>query len=342
MPPLISVCIPVFNTEKFLAQCLRSVINQDFEDFEIVIVNDKSTGKDADGHSCKKIVKLIQKEAKKQRKAAHLPLIKINYIEHSANRGLLETRRDMCFIAQGTYLTQLDSDDVMAPGALCAMYKAALENDADIVQGATVAGHFDSDQKFIPSPVNKLSSAYYDVLTGREIFKHWFMDVDLTGVIWGKLVKRELYLKAFEHIPYTYCNMMDDFLVFFYLCPYLNKYSGIKDTVVFYRDNTGMSSGRKIETIAQWKNTLTTASVFAIISQEVQTSDSEYKLTEKEMEQLRFHMMVHVQGHLGIYKKNMAEEIKPAALELLCDYWGKDFIEEVAAANGLSLLPEGK
>ena len=90
----------------------------------------------------------------------------------------------MCFIAQGTYITQLDSDDVMAPGALCAMYKAALENDADIVQGTSIAGFFNSDGAFTPSPVNRLGGIIYGNLTRHEIFKHWFMDVDLTGVIW--------------------------------------------------------------------------------------------------------------------------------------------------------------
>ena len=47
--PLISVCIPVYNTEAYLAQCLRSVIAQDFAEFEIVVVNDASCGTDERG-----------------------------------------------------------------------------------------------------------------------------------------------------------------------------------------------------------------------------------------------------------------------------------------------------
>ena len=45
--PLISVCIPLFETEMFLAQCLESVLLQDYDDFEVVIVSDASNGKDA-------------------------------------------------------------------------------------------------------------------------------------------------------------------------------------------------------------------------------------------------------------------------------------------------------
>ena len=71
-----------------------------------------------------------------------------------------------------------------------------------------------------------------------------------------------------------------------------------------------------------------------IISQEVQIPDSEYKLTEEELERLRFHMMVHVRGHLAIFKENMSEELKPAAWQMLCEYWGKDLVEEIAFANG--------
>ena len=66
--PLISVCIPLYNTEPFLAQCLRSVYTQDFESFEIIVVSDASKGKDEKGRKAKKIVKLAQKESDKYRK----------------------------------------------------------------------------------------------------------------------------------------------------------------------------------------------------------------------------------------------------------------------------------
>ena len=102
--PLISVCIPVYNTELFLLQCLRSVINQDFADFEIIIVSDSSRGKDAQGRSAKKIVRLAQKECNSFRKSKNLSKVKIRFIEHRQNRGILEVRRTLCYEARGEYI----------------------------------------------------------------------------------------------------------------------------------------------------------------------------------------------------------------------------------------------
>ena len=53
--PLISICIPVFETEPYLEACLDSVITQDFLSFEVVVVSDASRGKDSKGRSAKKM-----------------------------------------------------------------------------------------------------------------------------------------------------------------------------------------------------------------------------------------------------------------------------------------------
>ena len=68
MSPLITVCIPVFDTEPYLAQCLLSVYTQDFSDFEVVVVSDASRGKDEKGRTAKKIVKMAQKYCDRFRK----------------------------------------------------------------------------------------------------------------------------------------------------------------------------------------------------------------------------------------------------------------------------------
>ena len=63
--PLISVCLPVYETEPYLEACLRSVITQDFDSFEILVLNDASFGRDERGRSAKKIVRAMEKECKK-------------------------------------------------------------------------------------------------------------------------------------------------------------------------------------------------------------------------------------------------------------------------------------
>ena len=62
--PLISVCLPVYDTEPVLERCLRSVITQDYPNFEIVIVSDKSRGHDSNGRDAKQIALAMQSAMK--------------------------------------------------------------------------------------------------------------------------------------------------------------------------------------------------------------------------------------------------------------------------------------
>ena len=74
--PLISIIVPVYNTEKYLRRCLDSLVNQTFNDIEIIIVNDCSQG------NCKEIIEEYQKKDNR-----------IKYIEHSENKSLLQARK---------------------------------------------------------------------------------------------------------------------------------------------------------------------------------------------------------------------------------------------------------
>ena len=140
--PLISVCIPLYETEVYLADCLRSMMLQDFDSFEVVVVSDDSRGRDQKGRSAKKIIKVCQKEFNKERKALGLLPVQLRFIEHHENRGLIEVRRTLCYEARGLYMTQVDSDDQMEEGALKALYETAKESGADIVHGTSRAGVF--------------------------------------------------------------------------------------------------------------------------------------------------------------------------------------------------------
>ena len=91
--PLISVCIPVYDTEPYLSQCLLSVLSQDFDSFEIVIVSDASCGRDEKGWKAKKIINQTQKECNRIRKSKGLKPVPITFIENRENRGLIEVRR---------------------------------------------------------------------------------------------------------------------------------------------------------------------------------------------------------------------------------------------------------
>ncbi|WP_294428238.1 glycosyltransferase family 2 protein [uncultured Treponema sp.] len=347
--PIISVCIPVFSTEAYLAQCLRSVYTQDFDSFEVVVVSDASRGKDEKGRTAKKIVKLAQKESDKFRKEKNLPRVLFRFIEHKENRGLIEVRRSLCYEARGFYMTQCDSDDEMEAGALTALYKAAFIEDEpknalndgesqnqhedtnffDIVHGTSTAGTFDESGNFTPAQDNRYGKIFYGKIEGHDVFRRWLLNGDFTANTWGKLIKRELWVKAYENIPYTECNMADDVLLFFFLGQYAQSYIGIETKVYRYRVNTGMTSHRKIDTMHKWKMICSTASVFSVISTWI---ESQSALSEDEVNKIRGMTRYYLANNIRQMNEVVVPELKEKARSMLCEYWGTGFVEKMEAA----------
>ena len=112
---LFSILIPVYNVERYLEQCLESVLNQDFRDFEVILVNDGST--DSSGSICMKYARGDTR---------------VKYFEKK-NEGLLQTRRYSIKRASGEYILFLDSDDFWEPGVL-----SAIREDRGIFPDRTV------------------------------------------------------------------------------------------------------------------------------------------------------------------------------------------------------------
>lgn len=333
--PLISVCIPVFDTEPFLEQCLRSVITQNFESFEIVVVSDDSRGRDGRGRSAKKIVSQLEKECKKIRKAAGLPEVPFNFVVHSENRGLVEVRRTLVYEARGQYILQCDSDDMLEEGALKALWAGTTvvepaETTIDIVHGTSTAGTFNSENQFTPAEQNRYGNIHYGLLEGHEIFRHWLLGGDLTGNSWGKLIKKEIFVQAFENIPYTQCNMAEDVLLFFFISQYAKSYVGIKDKVCRYRINSGMSGTRKIDSLIKWCMICSASSVFAILSLWMQNHSADFQ--EDEVTEIKKKTSFYLANNLKQLKETVTPELQDRALELLKEYWGEAFVERVQAS----------
>ncbi len=329
--PLISVCIPVFETESYLTKCLRSVYTQNFDSFEIVVVSDASRGVDDKKRTAKKIVKDAQKESNIWRKKNGFLPIQIRYIEHRENRGLIEVRRTLMYESRAFYLTQVDSDDQMEAGALSSLWKASkyFIHDTnlqyfDIVHGTSTAGIFDENNNFISAKENKYGKIFYGTLEGHEVFSHWILKGDFTANTWGKLIKRELWQKAYENIPYTECNMADDVLLFFFIAQYARSYIGIENKVYRYRVNTGMTSVRKIDSIHKWKMIAQTASVFTVISSWI--NEHPDALLPKEVESVKVKTRFYLQNNLLQLREAVVPELQEEARSLLCEYWGESFV----------------
>lgn len=318
--PLISVCIPVFNTETVLERCLLSVITQDFSSFEIIIVSDNSKGKDINGRSCKKIINSITKKTK----------VPISFIEHNQNRGILEVRRTLFLESNGQYITYVDSDDVLQPSALSTMYKVAISNNADIVHGTSIGGKYNQAGEFILSTENRYSNIFYGTIENQNILHEWIIGKKFTANVWGKLISREVYIKAFNQIPYTTCNLAEDFLMFFFIGFYAKKYVGIKNIVYRYTEEGGMSSGKLITSLEHWNLICSSASVFSIIVtwlEENKDSSGKYLISEEIIDTIKAQTQVYITNCILAYNNSVEDSIKPSAYKMLCNFWGEHFVK---------------
>ena len=116
--PLISICIPVYNMEKYIEKALLSIINQTFQDFEIILVNDNS--KDA----TEEIIKSLQKEFKK-----------IKIINHNKNLGVYCSRVDASLNSNGKYILFMDPDDMLLnPYLFEELFKYYLKYNIDMIE----------------------------------------------------------------------------------------------------------------------------------------------------------------------------------------------------------------
>ena len=111
----ISIIMPVYNIEKYLKECLDSLVNQTFKDFEIICVNDGSTDS---SHS------ILNEYAKKDLRFK---------IINQENAGAGTARNNGLKLAQGEYVQFLDSDDYFEPTMLEEMYNKAQEFNANLV-----------------------------------------------------------------------------------------------------------------------------------------------------------------------------------------------------------------
>ncbi|MES2568258.1 MAG: glycosyltransferase [Bacteroidota bacterium] len=107
----ISVCIPVFNGEKYIEEAINSVLNQTFKDFELIIVDNKSTDS---------TVSIIKKYTDQR----------ITLIQNDSNIGLIPNWNKSMEHAKGEYIKILPADDYIYPDCLQLQY-AVLEQDID-------------------------------------------------------------------------------------------------------------------------------------------------------------------------------------------------------------------
>lgn len=179
---MISVVVPVYNVEKYVVRCVKSIMEQTFDDIEIILVDDGST--DSSGDLCDEL-----KETD----------IRIKVI-HKSNGGLSEARNAGIDVARGEYIAFADSDDYVHPQMYEILYKNIKETHSDI---SLCDFWWIEDEQKIFEPIVSNNLKIYD---GMEILRLLRGDNTKIIVAWNKLYKTEL----FHNIRYPVGKLHED------------------------------------------------------------------------------------------------------------------------------------
>lgn len=164
----VSVIIPVYNTEKYLAACIDSVLAQEQVSLEIILVDDGST--DASASICDSYAQ----------KHDNITVI------HIQNSGPATAKNEGLKLAQGNYIALTDSDDKMEPLMLHKMITAGYEHDADII----CCNYKQIDENGNISHLNSTNQQY--LLNHEEGLVHFFSKDKIFSQCWTKLYKRQM------------------------------------------------------------------------------------------------------------------------------------------------------
>ena len=171
--PEISIIIPIYNREKHLEKCIRSVIEQDFENIEIICVNDGSEDKSLE------ILESLQKEDER--------IVIVN----KKNGGSSSARNAALKIARGKYCLNIDSDDWIEQGYFKAIYERAEKDNLDITISDIKIDYLNKNKTEYRKDLNINEN---DVISNITYLKKFYTQ-NFLGYTVNKLIKRELYFK---------------------------------------------------------------------------------------------------------------------------------------------------
>ncbi len=202
--PLISVIIPVYNVEKYLDKCIQSVVNQTYENLEIILVDDGSPD------NCPKI---CDEYAKKDKRIK---------VVHKENGGLSDARNAGIKYSNGEYLTFIDSDDYIVDNYVEFLYNLIIKENADISMG----------KHYIVYP-NKTINAFtgeYFVMNSHDCLEKMLYGEDVDVSAWAKLYKRKL----FDKIEFPVGRLFEDSATTYKLIDKANKVAFSSQPIYYY------------------------------------------------------------------------------------------------------------
>ena len=180
---LISIVVPVYNVEKYIKKCIDSIINQTYQNLEIILVDDGSPDK------CGEICEEYSKKDNRIK------------VIHKENGGVSDARNAGLEKATGEYIAFIDSDDYIDKNYISTLYNMCITNKAEIAQCSfkRVTDNQIANEKDVENKIVNMSG----IEAIKNIFKENYIEYT---VAWNKLYKKSL----FDNIKYPKGKLHED------------------------------------------------------------------------------------------------------------------------------------
>ena len=226
MSPTVSIIVPVYNAERTVGRCIESILNQEYTDFELLLVDDGST--DNSGAVCDEYA---AKDSRIQ-------------VFHKKNSGVSASRNLALDRARGTYLQFLDSDDWITPDATSCLVRTAESGPCDLV--------ISDFYRVVGERVSQKGDIDEDGMMTREDYAAHMMENPADfyyGVLWNKLYRRSIvethHLRMNPEI-----NWCEDFMFNLEYIRYAEVFRAIQIPIYYYVKTKGSLASQSL-TISQ-------------------------------------------------------------------------------------------
>ena len=220
----------MFNVEKYIAECIESILKQNFTDFEIIVIDDCSTDRSAE------IVKNYDD-----------PRIKL--YRRVKNFGRSSARNMGVDLSHGKYIYFMDSDDMIHSNLILTLYQIAEETRADIVY---MNSWYEVNEDFVFAPKMKVRSCTCNNPNPREItsdlmlrLRHEYMNRDVEVPPWIKIQRRDFIIE--NHLYFPEITRDEDGLFNFAELCYVKRALVVDGCGYFHRNYSTQTSGLSAE-----------------------------------------------------------------------------------------------
>lgn len=232
--PLVSIIVPVYNAEKTLGRCVNSILNQEYRDFELLLLDDGST--DGSGRLCDDY-------------AGKDPRVRV---VHKANSGVSDTRNRGIAQAKGKYLQFADSDDWLTPESTKFLVQAITEHRCDMV----IADFY----RVVGERVSQKGSIEEEGIMKRTDFAVKMMQRPADfyyGVLWNKLYKHSIIEKHHLRMDSS-VSWCEDFMFNLDYVRHVQKIYALHIPVYYYVKTKGslVSQGFNVKKTIEMKRTV--------------------------------------------------------------------------------------